>query len=414
MISMMRVTAFLSSLRLTIVLLALGMVLVFAGTIAQVNLGLYRAQNEFFRSFFVWWQPSGAAWKIPIVPGGYTVGGLLLLNLIAAHFKRLQFSKKKAGIWLAHAGLILLLTGQLLTDLLSRETRVWLAEGQSKNYSDSNSHFELAIVDTSSPDRDHVVAFGERLVARKEELKDSHLPFAIKVRDYYVNTEPQVRAPMMAKGPPQSSRGVGELVEFAEASPVTSLDSRNVPAAIVEVITPQGSLGTWAVSSWLTEEKLSQILTSGFRSQAGGQMGERLARMVNQPQEFSYQGRTYQITLRPVRFYKPFAIQLQKFSFDKYAGTDIPKNFSSRVRVTRSDTGEDREVLIRMNTPLRYGGETFYQSGYDDVDPTVTILQVVRNPGWLAPYFACGLVGAGLMIQFSTHLLRFAAKRRAA
>ncbi len=47
-----------TSLRLTVVLLALGLVLVFWGTLAQVHLGLYRAQNEFFRSFFIYWSPS--------------------------------------------------------------------------------------------------------------------------------------------------------------------------------------------------------------------------------------------------------------------------------------------------------------------------------------------------------------------
>src|SRR5262245_41641992 len=46
-----KIILFLSSLRLTIVLLALGMVLVFAGTIAQADLGLYKAQNDYFRSF---------------------------------------------------------------------------------------------------------------------------------------------------------------------------------------------------------------------------------------------------------------------------------------------------------------------------------------------------------------------------
>jgi len=50
-----------TSLRLTVVLLALGLLLVFWGTLAQVNLGLYKAQNDFFRSFFIYWQPAGSS-----------------------------------------------------------------------------------------------------------------------------------------------------------------------------------------------------------------------------------------------------------------------------------------------------------------------------------------------------------------
>src|SRR5215469_9385807 len=93
-----KVVDFFCSLKLTIVCLAFGFMLVFAGTMAQVDLGLYKAQNEFFRSFLVFWGPKGASWKIPVLPGGYLVGGLLLLNLIAAHLRSFHFTRKKIGI----------------------------------------------------------------------------------------------------------------------------------------------------------------------------------------------------------------------------------------------------------------------------------------------------------------------------
>ena len=90
----------LASLRLTVTLFALSMVLVFVGTLAQVDLGLYKAQNEFFRSFFIYWGPAGASWKIPVFPGGYLVGGVLLINLVTAHFTRFKLTRKKIGIWI--------------------------------------------------------------------------------------------------------------------------------------------------------------------------------------------------------------------------------------------------------------------------------------------------------------------------
>src|SRR5262249_53231098 len=74
-----RLTRFFASLKLTVVCLGVGMALVFAGTLAQVDLGLYKAQNEFFRSFFVYWGPKGAGWKIPVFHGGYLDGGVLLI-----------------------------------------------------------------------------------------------------------------------------------------------------------------------------------------------------------------------------------------------------------------------------------------------------------------------------------------------
>ena len=162
------------------------------------------------------------------------------------------------------------------------------------------------------------------------------------------------------------------------------MEERDVPSAVVEVVTPQGSLGTWLVSEY-----------------------------INQPQSFTWNNRTYQLVMRPRRHYKPYSLQLLKFQHDIYAGTDIPKNFSSRVVLDRPDTGEKREVLIYMNSPLRYAGETYYQASYDE-DDHGTILQVVHNPSWLTPYFSCILVGAGLLVQFATHLVGFTRKRRTA
>ena len=60
--------AIITSLKLTIVCLAAAMVLIFAGTIAQVHLGIWEAQQRYFQSFFVWWPPEGGGFRIPIFP----------------------------------------------------------------------------------------------------------------------------------------------------------------------------------------------------------------------------------------------------------------------------------------------------------------------------------------------------------
>ena len=104
---------------------------------------------------------------------------------------------------------------------------------------------------------------------------------------------------------------------------------------------------------------------------------------------------------------------LKKFQHDVYAGTDIPKNFSSLVEVSRPSTGEAREVLIYMNQPLRYGGKAFYQASFGKND-TLSILQVVENPGWLLPYVSCVLVALGLLVHFALGLRRSAARQKAA
>jgi hypothetical protein len=72
----------------------------------------------------------------------------------------------------------------------------------------------------------------------------------------------------------------------------------------------------------------------------------------------------------------------------------------------------NRNVLIYMNHPLRYRGETYYQAGFEKDDRT-SILQVVRNPSFIAPYVACIVVAAGLLVQFGYHLVGFSRRHRA-
>ena len=117
--------------------------------------------------------------------------------------------------------------------------------------------------------------------------------------------------------------------------------------------------------------------------------------------------------LRPARYYKPYSVTLQKFTHEKYAGTEIPKNFSSKVTLIDPERSVDRDVLIYMNHPLRYRGETFYQAGFQP-DDSATILQVVHNPTFIAPYVACVIVAAGLLVQFGFHLVGFSRQRRGA
>jgi hypothetical protein len=378
-----RLIKFFASLRLTVVCLGLGMILIFSGTLAQVQLGLYKAQNEFFRSFFVYWQPEHFPWKIPVLPGGYLLGGVLLLNLVAAHSERFSFSRKKAGIWLIHMGLILLLLGQLLTDMLANESSLHLRIGEARNYSESDRAFELAVIDVTDKDTDKVVAIPERLLLKEGEIRNPEMPFIVKVDQFYANSALTNR-PSDGYEKAAVSAGAGASGVWLKSLPhETRMDLRDLPGGIVEIVTPQGSGGTWLISPFLDE-----------------------------PQTFTWQDRTFQLILRPERFYQPYSLQLKEFKHDVYKGTDVPKNFSSRLVLNRPDTGEHREVLIYMNNPLRYAGETYYQASFD-ADDGGTILQVVHNPSWITPYLACVLVAAGLITQFLYHLIPFLKRRNA-
>ncbi len=375
---------FFVSLKLTLWLLALSIILIFWATLAQVQLGVWGVQQKFFHAFFVLEKIPDTDIPVPVFPGGYFIGGLLLANLIAAHVYRFRFEWKKAGIQLTHAGLILLLIGELITGIMQQESQLRLDEGETKNYSESYRLNELVILDTTNPDFNEVVAIPETVVADGGVIQFQKLPFQIRVRDYYPNATLQMRDENSKSAPSPATAGLGPRVTLIPLRITYQQDARNAPAAHVELIGTEGSLGTWLVSP-----------------------------LIGVPQKFDYQGRTYEVALRFKRFYKPFAITLLDFTHEKYAGTEIPKNFASRIRLKDEATRDDREILIFMNNPLRHAGLTFYQAGFDNNDRT-TVLQVVRNPGWLLPYISCVMMSFGLLLQFGIHLVGFVRKRTAA
>ena len=378
---------FFGSLRLSVVLLVLGIVLVFWGTLAQVQLGVWGVQEHFFRTFFVLVRIPGTDIPFPAFPGGYFLGGLLLINLISAHIYRFNLSWRKAGIQLTHFGLILLLLGELFTGLLQEEFQLRLQEGETRNYSESFRLNEVAVIDMSDDQFDDVVAIPEEVIAQGSPVQHPKLPFRVVPR-YYVpnaNLQMQDQTPAGASTAPNiATQGIGPRLSVVPLRLTYRDNERNLPTAFLELIGSDGTIGTWLVSP-----------------------------MLVQPQIFDYAGRKWRIEFRFLREYKPFALQLLELRHDIYPGSDIPKNFSSRVRITGETGDEDRESLIYMNNPLRYHGFTFYQYQMDSANG-YSVLQVVRNPSWLVPYIACTLMTIGLLWQFLYHLRGFARKRRTA
>ncbi|MSR66195.1 MAG: ResB protein required for cytochrome C biosynthesis [Pedosphaera sp.] len=373
----------LTSLRLTVACLAYSLLLVFIGTIAQVDEGLYEAQKHYFKSWFAFWPVPQTSLKLPMF-GGYFVGTLLLVNLISAHVKRFTFTWKKGGIFLIHIGVIVLLLGQLLTDVFSEESVMRIEKGETKSFSENQMESEVVFASKLDSANDLVVAIPESLLKPDSVIANTNLPFQVKIVSFWKNAKLEREA---GKGTikPDVNMGAGTEVFVLPQKTATSMDDVNMPAAIVEILDGKTSLGRW-------------LLWSGTAMQ----------------QKIEHGGKDFQVSLRFERDYKPYSFTLIDCKHEKYKGTDVPKNFSSQIRLVNTSTGEDTERLIYMNNPLRYDGLTFYQfqMNSDEMGGTTsTVLQVVRNPSWLAPYFGCCLVGFGLLYQFLSHLIGFLGRR---
>jgi hypothetical protein len=394
-----RVLKGLASLRLTVVLFVLSLLLVFFSTLAQIDGGIWTVVNDYVRSFVVWvpfqlFVEFGQVFfgipktlRVPgsfPFPGGYVVGGLLFVNLVAAHLVRFRVSWKRSGILLIHFGVILLLVGEFVAREWAVEGNMVIDEGSASNYVLHNRYAELAVIDTSGKDHDDVVVVPASRLRKGKRVSHPDLPFDVEVTDYLVNSSLRKYGP--DERPQDDWKGAAldrVAVPRSEVSGTAAKQTAEVPAAYLRFLSKEDgkSLGTYLMSATLN------------------------------PQPVEVGGKTYEVALRYQRTYKPYSLYLKEFRFDRYPGTTIPKNYSSLVHLSDPERGDDRDVLIRMNEPMRHRGDTFYQADFDKDTEKTTVLQVVRNPGWLLPYVSCTVVALGMLVHFGIHLVGFLRRR---
>ena len=384
-----RVLGALASLWLTVVLLTMSMVLIFIGTIAQTRLGVWQAVDVYFRSLIAWVDPAlfipgnnggelFGGMHIPI-PGGGSIAAVMIVNLIAAHFVRFRATFRRIGVLVLHGGLIVLLAGEFVTGFMSDEGLMSIDEGHTSSFIEDVREAEFAVIDPTDSKQDRVISVPASLIAQAavhgNTIGDSRLPFEVEVNRWMPNA---VLIHAHNEETPATS-GVGLEARAKERARVRGVDGAetDTPAAYVTLHRHGQVLGTWLVSAALRDAQPVMVGDDVFG-----------------------------VSLRFRRTYLPYTLHLKDFRHDTFVGTTIAKNFSSDIRLMDPTRDTDRNVKIWMNNPLRYQGRTFYQASYKP-DGSGTVLQVVRNPGWLLPYLACVLVGGGITLHFGQTLVRF-------
>lgn len=399
------------SLRVTVTLFALSIFLVLAGTLAQVGNGNWTVVDNYFRSAYVW-IPFQIFFKrsflaLPgafLYPGGWLLGAFLLINLLAAHvgltiklirartsgrqFQTLML--QRSGILILHFGVVVMMVGELITGKYAVEGIMTIPVGKASNYLESQRNVELAIVDPSDPKSDDVVVIAGKRLRPGGLIQDAMLPFDVEILQYLVNSELVKSKASARENPATAGDGLHWVaVEKPEGSGVDQEQAEDLASAYVRLRKKQSgeALGTFLVSRWFSQVDLP-------------------------PQQVRVDGKNYQLELRRQRIYKPYTMFLKKVTHEDYPGTNIPKDFASEVRLVDTRNDDQVEVKIWMNHPLRYDGESFYQHSVLGAD-TGTALQVVRNPGWLLPYFSCFLVALGMIVHFGIKLVQFLTQRLA-
>jgi hypothetical protein len=394
----MRALEALADLRITVVLFVLSFILVFYGTWAQVDRGIWTVVNQYFRSALVWIPLKVVLLRSVDVPGyvpypgGWLLGGALMVNLLAAHVVRFKMSWRRSGILLLHAGIIVMMLGELVTGIWAVEGHMSILTGSSSNFVEHSGAPELAFVDPSDPKQDRVVVVPAALLREGGVIRDDKLPVDIEVLEYMVNSkliEPPADRP----------------------NPATAGNGKSIAALSL----PEGA----GVD---TDSKIDEpaVYLTFKDKKTGAVLGTHLfALRLSAMERFDWVrvGDTaYQVSLRFKRSYRDYTLHLTRFDQKFYPGTKKAKDFSSYIRLVDPSHNEDRDVRIYMNNPLRYHGETFYQSSVtndENGQALGTVLQVVKNPGWLMPYISCLMVSGGMLIHFGISLFRFIEKRAA-
>ncbi|MCC9657118.1 cytochrome c biogenesis protein [Rhodopirellula halodulae] len=306
---------------------------------------------------------------------------------------------KQGGNVLLHLGVGLLMVGQFAFGDRQMEQRLSLVEGQSTNTFVNLDEVELQFIHTDDAIQNVVAVPASRLMraaANESTIEDPALPFHIKVLEYFENAgidEHNDASP--------ATTGIGLEASAVERPKSGGADmAMNLPAAYVELIDPESeeSLGVYMVSQSINDREM--LVPDGTSKDMFDTV--------------TLGDKDYEIGLRLHREVKPYWVQLEDVRRINYSNTETPRDYSSFIRIVDSETGEDRKERVWMNNPLRYRGETFYQSNYTALPggKELTGIQVVRNSGWLIPYVACSITGLGMLVHFWGTLTRFISRRR--
>jgi ABC-type transport system involved in cytochrome c biogenesis permease subunit len=323
---------------------------------------------------------------------GTVVGAVMLVGSV------LLFDKQ-GGNLLLHFGVALLMVGQFAFGDQQLEQRLTIAENEVTNTLVNMDALELAFIDRSNPDEEKVVAVPEaklvRLAGTDGVLQDDRLPVNIKILQFFPNSD----LAEIGSEPNPASVGNGLQVRAVSRPKAGGVNSEvDYASAYVELLDKSSgeSLGTFMLAQLLNDRS---FLTVG-----------RNADMLD---EVKVGEATYALGLRFARVPKPYWVKLKDVRQVRYSGTSTPRDYSSFITLIDTETGNKREERVWMNNPLRYRGETFYQSDYGALPggKEYTSIQVVRNSGWMIPYVACMIVAVGMCFHFTGTLDRFMGRR---
>jgi ABC-type transport system involved in cytochrome c biogenesis permease subunit len=346
-------------------------------------------------AFFAWYRIPDPGLRIiwqmfkSLIAGLITFAGLTLL-----------FGKRGGNV-LIHLAVGLLMLGQFVFGDRQNEEMIMLQSGQTSNMAYSMDEVELAIVEELENGKQKHIAVDQdtliRLAGKNQAFTSDQLPFDIQVNQYMRNSDVGRIDESVTEN--WATDGMGKSIVARELiSKGGAMSDQNLVSAYVTLLkkSDQSFIGTYL---------LSQAINDAAQISLGG--------AVDQVDTVTVDGKSYQIGIRFRRNYKPYYVTFSGGRQENYAGTNLVRDYSSQISIKNPMKNLTQDGRVWMNNPMRFDGETFYQSKFfskEEYGVDTTGLQVVTNAGWLMPYLACVFAGLGMLAHFGNTFVRFAGR----
>lgn len=376
----MKVYDFLSGFKLATFTILLLFLLTWLATLEQIDNGLFPTLRKYFSWQELWLIPELNGKTLPIIlPGGYYVCALLLLNMILGGIIRIRKGWKQAGNLISHFGIVFMLLGGGVAHHFEERGNMAVGEGETSNVAEDYFEYviELSEITDGEKGKIHVVRgkYIEDLEAGKSRIFDFEgIPFALEVSGYLKNAQPV------------------SAVEFAPSKNELITDGYYLLERKSEVETERNMAGAYGRLVFEDGKKSPPFIMAGASFY---------------PLSVSHEDRVFTIHMRKRLWVMPFDVTLDTFTAAFHPGTSRPAKFVSDIR--RIENGQESAMTIRMNEPMRYEGFTFFQASYGPSDakqgdPMFSVFEVVKNPADKWPEYSLYVVAFGMLVTFLTKL----------
>jgi hypothetical protein len=316
---------------------------------------IYESSEGLFAARERFFQSWLTGYFIPF-PGIKLISLLLIINMSGSFFRLCRKPIKYSGLILLHLGIALLVFGMIFSSQFTREYFLPLQEGETASSAYNPALYEIALHKQIKNNSNGYYTSDSILIRYLENGKDILFPnsgLKLKVKNIHKSKDSDIN----------------------ENTPVYQI-------------------------------ALSVELPCGFQS------GEEvILKSGVQPVELRCDLEIYYLSLRPVSVPLPVTLRLVDFSKKFHPGTEILKEVGSHLSIRSNNL--ERDVIISMNKPLRYGSYAFYQASFShEGEKEITNLSVVYNPHRLFPYIASMLMMGGFIIHLVILIIKKIAKTK--